>query len=160
MIVWAKEFRFYRNYNRSTVYQHFFRNTYLSFNLTIRPNLSSRHTRAGVSAVGSGWTYATMNYFMRRGSWVRSYPFLAFSGVSWSYASFQVPYSASSAELYKSGVHVPLLASTYGANAALTLTTELGYSPLTLLTLLTQLNTSWYVALYSLLVKLFWFRCI
>lgn len=160
MTIWAKEYRFYKNYNRATFYQHFFKNTYLSFNLNIQTSLPSRHTRAGVAAVGSGWTYALMKYFMRQGYLARFHPFLAFKGVSWSYASYLVPYNKSNAELYKSGVHVPFLASTYRANVALNLTPELRYSPLTLLSLISQVNTAWYTALYSLLVKLFWFRCL
>lgn len=160
MIIWAKEFRFYRNYNRSLTYQNFFRNTYLSFNLNISTILPARHTRAGVAAVGAGWTYTLLRYFEKKGHFYRSPVFNAHSGVSWAYTSYNMAFTKKNSEKFRSGVYVPLLATNYSSSTAVDSTSTLSYSPLTILAPIVQYHTAWLTALYATLVKLFLFRCI
>ena len=88
MINWAKEYRFYKNYNRSLTYQYFFKNTYLSINLIIQKKSNSTHLARDTSALGSSITRRLVKFFQNLFFLTRFHAFPHFKNSSWSYASF------------------------------------------------------------------------
>lgn len=160
MIVWAKEYRFYRNYNRSLFYQNFFRNTYLSFNLHMSKHITTRYTKANVSAVGSGWNASLGSYFLNQGFSSRYNTTHLLSGFNWSYASFIKSYTKSNVESYQPGTHFPFLCLGEGVNSPLAFEDSGRYSSLSLFSVIEKLYWSWLTSLYGILVKLFWFRLV
>ena len=73
MIVWAREYRFYKNYNRSVQNQWYFLNTYMSANLTLSRALVTRYSKGNVAAVGSGVSLKLVRYFSRQSRSTRLY---------------------------------------------------------------------------------------
>jgi hypothetical protein len=88
MINWAKEYRFYKNYNRMLHYQFLFKNTYLSVNLLINRSYSSEKTKFDVAVVGSSITRRLMTFFTKRFFCTRFSNLLYWPNTSWSYASY------------------------------------------------------------------------
>ena len=95
LISWAKEYRFFRNYNRMLHHQFFFKNTYLSVNVVIQRTPHSDRTRHDTSVIGSAITRKSMKYFSNMFLKTRFTPFESFSDIAWTYASYPVQYDTS-----------------------------------------------------------------
>ena len=66
MISWAKEYRFYKNYNRMIQYQYFFPNTYLSINLVIQKGQNTDFSKYETLATGSAITLKLTKFFQNK----------------------------------------------------------------------------------------------
>lgn len=154
LIAWAKEYRFYRNYNRSSHYQFFSLNTYLSFNLTLSSSLVSRYSKHNVSSLGSGVHKRTLRYFSRNYSTSRMGFLLSFRNHSWSFASFSLGFSSSS-EVFASSIHQPY-AITLPNKSLVPVVFSDTYvkDTLSLLALPLMLSQLWVTSLYGILIKL------
>ena len=158
MIIWAKEYRFFRNYNRSVTYQFFSKNTYLSFNLTFSKPLLARYSKSNVSSLGSSIPKNLIHYFRR--SFVRSRLeyLLVYRNHSWSLASF--PSSISSEKEPQLSTHHPFaVTDTHSLIPVNTIKSDSGLIAATL-ALTARVFTAWVIALYGVLVKLFLFRLV
>jgi hypothetical protein len=92
MINWAKEYRFYKNYNRMLHHQFLFKNTYLSINLIINKSYTSERTKYDVAVIGSSITRRIMDFFTKRFFDTRFSNLMYWPNTSWSYASYITPF--------------------------------------------------------------------
>lgn len=155
LIGWAKEYRFYRNYLRSTHYQFFSKNTYLTLNLTLSKSLLFRYSKSNVSGLGSGLHRRTIRYFMNFHTFSRMGFLARFYNYCWSVTSFPLHFSQGK-ELFNSTLHYPY-ASVLGCSALGPTSTSPSaeFSLIGVLNIPYRLHQAWLVALYSFLVKIF-----
>lgn len=158
LIVWAREYRFYRNYNRSIFYQFFSKYTYLSFNLMFSKSLTSRYSRANVGSLGSGVSKRLVNYFSRSFVYSRLGFLSDYRSSSWSVASFGDRMTG--AKDTNLGLHYPV--SVISPNSLSPLGAQTG--AVRVLQLLSSLPLDllrrWSTDLYASLVKLFYLKVI
>ena len=107
MISWAKEYRFYKNYNKMTQYQYFFPNTYLSINLVIQKGLNSDFAKYELNALGSSMTLKVMRFFRNQFMFTRFKSLMFFPNSSWSYSSFPEPFDETNSKQFYAP-HTPL----------------------------------------------------
>jgi len=158
LVVWAREYRFYRNYNRSVFYQFFSRYTYLAFNLMFSKSLTSRYSRANVGSLGSGVSKRLVSYFNRSFAYSRLGFLSGYQSGSWSVVSFSEQMADTKGT--NLGLHYPVsiissrslspLGSRSGFARALQLLSSLPF----------DLFRRWSVDLYGSLVKLLYFRVV
>lgn len=158
LIVWAREYRFYRNYNRSAHYQFFSKYTYLSFNLMFSKSLTSRYSRANVGSLGSGVSKRLVKYFSR--SFVHSrLGFLSnYRSSSWSVASFSEQMTG--VKDSSLGLHYPV--SVMSTNSLSPLRSKAGSARILQLIscLPSDLFRRWSVDLYGSLIKLLYLKVV
>jgi len=159
MINWAKDYRFYRNYNKMLHYQFFFKNTYLAVNLVTQKGPNYNITRYETAALGSMMTRKLMHFFTCRYQNTRFQPFLWAPASSWTYASYSVPYDES-LNSHQGSPYTPLYYIPFKEQMLLPLVNLNEYK-----NLLNQLfNLLFYITLikhkeyYSILIKLLLFK--
>ena len=89
---WAKEYRFYRNYNRMLTYQWLFKNTYIAVNLVIQKLPESYCSPYETAVPSSSITKTIVRYFSKRLGETRLDFLLSNQANSWSLASYRRPY--------------------------------------------------------------------
>ena len=97
LVSWAKEYRFFRNYNRMLHHQFLFKNTYLAINVVIQWAPESEHSRHDNAVVGSAITRKSMKYFANMFLSTRFSTFERARETGWSYASYLEPYDTAHA---------------------------------------------------------------
>ena len=107
MISWAKEYRFYKNYNKMTQYQYFFPNTYLGINLVIQKGTNSDFSKHELNALGSSMTLKVMRFFRNQFIFTRFKSLMFFPNSSWSYSSFPDPFDENNSKQFYAP-HTPL----------------------------------------------------
>ena len=154
LIRWSTEYRFYRNYLRSSHYQFFTKDTYLSLNLTFSKSLSSRHAKSDVLGLGSSIQTRLVSYYSRLYKVARARSWAAFGNYSWSLTSFAFPVHAKP-DTFSTTMHYPyasvlpsgsLVPAHLGAVRSDCLSLVLG--------LPFRTYQIWLTSLYALLVKL------
>jgi len=162
MINWAKEYRFYKNYNRMMQRQFFFKNTYLAVNLVIQKGPHSERTRHETGVVGSSMTRRTMGFFQTKFTQTRFQSLLKLSASSWSYASYNLPYDIN-INRHANAPYTPLFYTPFNNQITvplenIALKPQVVTSILQLLQLTEQLTRLKLLEFYGLAIKLLLFR--
>ena len=155
MITWAREYRFYRNYNRAIGYQFFTKNSYLAANIvSLRTQLSTR-SRSDSLAINSSLNNKVITYFIKRMYSTRLNFLLSFPALTLNYASFLTVYDHDS-EACKKIPQFPVLQQESN-NTFVSLGENTKSSQLLLIKVLQLTNSylnSLVVTYYSSLIKL------
>ena len=162
MINWAKEYRFYKNYNRMIQRQFFFKNTYLAVNLVIQKGPHSERTKHEHGVVGSSMTHRTMGFFQRKFAPTRFQSLLKLSASTWSYASYNLPYDIN-IHRHANAPYTPLFYVPFNTQVTVplentTLKTQAVASVMQLFQLTEQLIRLKLIEFYSLSIKLLLFK--
>ena len=153
LINWAKEYRFYRNYNRSLGFHFFTKNCYLSVNITIGRSSLTPKSKFHRSVVGSSLTRKMMNFYFKTFSGTRFNFLLTTQPSVWSYASYTEPYS-SSIDAHNGAPYLPAFKSGISKDYMSLFDEYRGTFLPKLLALSSNLFMSKVTQLYSLLIKL------
>ena len=88
VINWAREYRFYKNYNRMLHYQFFFKNSYLAVNVVIQKSPYQDWNKYDTAAVGSAMPKRILKFFNNKYNFTRFVSLLWVPAMSWSYTSY------------------------------------------------------------------------
>jgi len=153
LISWAKEYRFYKNYNRSVHNQFFFLTTYLAFNLSFLERPSSELTKTVNPVLGSSWPLKTSNYFKHRFSTLRFFNVNSYKNISWLYVSSLKPLS-SGTEISKNISFLPFMKTHLSFNTPLVTKEVIHSEQLSVLHLIERIMLVNLTSYYGTLTKL------
>lgn len=154
MINWAKEYRFYKNYNRMLQNQFIFSNTYLAINLIPLKNSKLLPNKNEVNAIGSGLTYRIIKFFNRQYFQTRFFAPQTLREANWSYASYLDKYDEENSYQYNAP-YVPIYYSPGLSSSSVAVNLETDAASFrSALQLMFRLNLVRIVELYKIMVKL------